>query len=47
MERIGCPSFIFKIVSSEETVKEVSELSIEKASQALDILVKKLRKIMI
>ena len=40
MERIGCPSFAFEFVSLEETIKEVNKLSIEKASQTLDIHVK-------
>ena len=40
MERIGCPSFAFEFVSLEETIKEVNKLSIEKASETLDIHVK-------
>ena len=44
MKRIGCPSFAFEFVSSEETIKEVNKLSIKKASQTLDIVVKIIRK---
>ena len=33
MERIGCPSFSFEIVSLEETIKEVKKLSIKKATR--------------
>ena len=40
MERIECPSFAFKFVSLEETIKEGNKLSIKKASQTLDIPVK-------
>ena len=40
MERIGCPSFAFKFVSLEETVKEVNKLSFKKVFQTLDISVK-------
>ena len=40
MERIERPSFAFKFVSLEETIKEVNKLSIKKASQTLDIQVK-------
>ena len=40
MERIERPSFAFKFVSLEETIKEVNKLSIKKASQTLDIPVK-------
>ena len=40
MEKIGCPSLAFEFVTLEETIKEVSNLSIKKASQTLDIPVK-------
>ena len=40
MEWIGCPSFAFKFVSLEETVKEVNKLSFKKVFQTLDISVK-------
>ena len=40
MERIERPSFAFKFVSLEETIKEVNKLSIKKASQTLDMPVK-------
>ena len=40
MDRIGCPSFTFRFVSLEETIKEVNKLSIKKASQTLDEPVK-------
>ena len=43
MERTGCPSFAFKFISWEETVKEVDKLSINKASQTLDIPVKRIK----
>ena len=43
MERIGCPSFAFKFVSLKETIKEVNKLSIKKASQALDIPVRRFK----
>ena len=40
MERIGCPSFAFKFLSLEETIKEVNKLNLKKASQTLDKPVK-------
>ena len=40
MEKIGRPSFAFEFVTLEETIKEVNKLSINKASQKLDIPVK-------
>ena len=40
MERIGCPSFAFEFVSLEETIKEVNKLSVKKASQRLNMLIK-------
>ena len=40
MERIGRPSFAFEFVSLEETIKEVNKLSVKKASQTLNMLVK-------
>ena len=44
MEKIGCPSFAFEFVTLEETIKKVDKLSIKKASQALDIPVKIVKK---
>ena len=41
IERIRCPSFAFEFVSLKETIQEVNKLSIKKASQTLDIPVKK------
>ena len=40
MERIGRPSLAFEFVSLEETIKEVINQVLKKASQALDIPVK-------
>ena len=40
MERIGRPSFAFEFVSLEETIKEVNKLSVKKASQRLNMLIK-------
>ena len=37
MEKVGCSSFTFEIVSLEEAIEEVNELSTKKAPQALDI----------
>ena len=44
MSKIGYPCFAFKLVSSQEAIKEVNKLSIKKASQTLDILVKVIKK---
>ena len=40
MERIERPSFAFKFLSLDETIKEVNKLKIKKASQALHTPVK-------
>ena len=40
MDRIGRPSFAFEFVSLEETIKEVNKLSVKKASQRLNMLIK-------